>query len=117
MDVDLVFDTGNQDITAKWLEFWHQAKYQGKVIDKAGFVPNQASYYKEMPIFTDEANVFVAPFAAMEPIAKFKPSITCWEEIQKIMADNVTKAVFGQLTAAEAFAAAEKDCNEVLAAQ
>lgn len=117
MDVDLVFNTGNQDITAKWLEFWHQAKYQGVVIDKAGFVPNQASYYKEMPIFTDEANVFVAPFAAMEPIAKFKPSITCWEEIQKIMADNVTKAVFGQLTAAEAFEAAEKDCNEVLAAQ
>lgn len=117
MDVDLVFNTGNQEAAAQWLEFWHQTKYQGEVFNDSGFVPNQASYYAENPIFTDPNNELVAPFGAMESIAKFKPSITCWEEIQKIMADYVTKAVFGQMSAADAFAAAETECNAVLAAQ
>ncbi|MDO5023155.1 MAG: extracellular solute-binding protein [Eubacteriales bacterium] len=117
MDVDLVFKTGKEDKAAKWLEFWHQAKYQGKVIDKAGWVPNQASHFEEMPIFTDESNLLVAPFAKMNTNIKFKPSITCWEEIQKILADHITKAVFEQMTAEEAFAEAEKQCNAVLAAQ
>lgn len=117
MDVDLVFNTGNQEAAAKWLEFWHQTKYQGEVFNDSGFVPNQASYYAENPIFTDPENELVAPFGAMESIAKFKPSITCWEEIQKIMADYITKAVFGQMSAADAFAAAETECNAVLAAQ
>lgn len=117
MDVDLVFKTGNEEAAAKWLEFWHQTKYQGEVFNDSGFVPNQASYYAENPIFTDPENELVAPFGAMESIAKFKPSITCWEEIQKIMADYITKAVFGQMSAADAFAAAETECNAVLAAQ
>lgn len=117
MDVDLVFKTGNEEAAAKWLEFWHQTKYQGEVFNDSGFVPNQASYYAENPIFTDPENELVAPFGAMESIAKFKPSITCWEEIQKIMADYITKAVFGQMSASDAFAAAETECNAVLAAQ
>ena len=117
MDVDLVFDTGNQKEAAQWLEFWHQTKYQGEVFNDAGFVPNQASYYEENPIFTDPDNDLIAPFSELESIAKFKPSITCWEEIQKIMADYITQAVFGQMTASEAFAAAETECNAVLAAQ
>ena len=117
MDVDLMFATGNEEITAKFLELWHQAKYQGEVIKAAGWVPNQASYVEAIPAFSDPDNALVAPFVAMEGIAKFKPSITCWEEIQKIMADHVTNAVFGVETAEEAWAAAETECNAVLAAQ
>ena len=60
MDIDLVFNTGNQEAAAKWLEFWHTAKYQGQVINQSGFVPNQQSYFKEIPEFTDPANVMVA---------------------------------------------------------
>lgn len=117
MDIDLVFNTGNQETAAKWLEFWHQAKYQGQVINQAGFVPNQQSYFKEIPEFTDSANVMVAPFAAMEPMAKFKPSITCWEEVQKALADAVTKAVMGEMTAGEAMETAGKQVDELLSKQ
>ena len=117
MDIDLLFKTGNEEITAKFLVLWHQAKYQGEVINDAGWVPNQASYVEQIPAFSDPDNALVAPFVAMEGIAKFKPSITCWEEIQKIMADHVTNAVFGIETAEEAWAAAEAECNAVLAAQ
>lgn len=117
MDVDLMFATGNEEITGKFLEKWHQSKYQGEVINAAGWVPNQASYVKEIPAFSDPENALVAPFVQMEPKAKFKDSITCWEEIQKTMADYITKAVFGQMTAEAAFAKAEVECNSVLAAQ
>lgn len=117
MDVDLIFNTGKQEIAAQFLELWHQAKYQGEVINAAGYVPNQKSYFEQIPAFTDPANALVEPFAVLEPTAKFKPSITCWEEIQKVMVDYITKAVFGQMTAEEAFAAAEVECNEILAAQ
>ncbi|MBS5603671.1 MULTISPECIES: ABC transporter substrate-binding protein [Enterocloster] len=117
MDVDLVFNTGNQEAAAKWLEFWHTAKYQGQVINQAGFVPNQQSYFKEIPEFTDPSNVMVAPFAAMEPMAKFKPSIICWEEVQKAMADAVTKAVMGEISASEAMELAGKQVDELLAKQ
>lgn len=117
MDVDLMFKTGNEEATAKWLEFWHQAKYQGNVIKEAGWVPNQASFVEAIPEFSDPDNALVAPFVAMEGVAKFKPSITCWEEVQKIMADHITNCVFGAETAEEAWAAAEAECNAVLAAQ
>ena len=117
MDVDLVFNTGNQEAAAKWLEFWHTAKYQGQVINQSGFVPNQQSYYAAIPEFTDEANVMVAPFAKMEPMAMFKPSITCWEEVQKAMADAVTKAVMGEITAQEAMELAGKQVDELLSKQ
>lgn len=102
MDVDLVLNTGNQEAAAQWLEFWHKPEYQGKVIDQAGWVPNQQSYYDAMPVFTDESNMLVAPFAKMESMAKFKPSISSWEEVQKALADAITKAVMGELTAEEA---------------
>ncbi len=115
MDVDLVFNTGNQEAAAKWLEFWHQPEYQGKVIDQSGWVPNQKSYFESMPIFTDESNVMVAPFAKMEPIAKFKPSIICWEEVQKAMADAITKAVMGELSAEEAINLAGEQVDSLLA--
>ena len=112
-----MFNTGNQEAAAKWLEFWHTAKYQGQVINQAGFVPNQQSYFKEIPEFTDPSNVMVAPFAAMEPMAKFKPSIICWEEVQKAMADAVTKAVMGEISASEAMELAGKQVDELLAKQ
>ena len=84
---------------------------------KVFFVPNQQSYFKEIPEFTDSANVMVAPFAAMEPMAKFKPSITCWEEVQKALADAVTKAVMGEMTAGEAMETAGKQVDELLSKQ
>lgn len=115
MDVDLVFNTGNQKAAAKWLEFWHTPQYQGQVINQAGWVPNQQSYFDSIPQFTEETNVMVAPFARMEPIAKFKPSITCWEEVQKYMADAVTKAVMGEMSAAEALETAGRQVDELLA--
>lgn len=114
MDVDLVFNTGNQELAAKWLEFWHQPEYQGKVVDQSGWVPNQKSYFESMPIFTDESNVMIAPFAKMEPIAKFKPSIICWEEVQKVMADAITKAVMGELSAEEAINLAGEQVDSLL---
>lgn len=117
MDIDLIFKTGKEEVAGKFLEKWHQSKYQGEVINKAGFVPNQQSYVAEISAFSDPDNALVAPFVAMEGKAKFKPTITCWEEIQKIMADYITKAVFGQMSAGDAFAQAEKECNSVLAAQ
>ena len=117
MDVDLVFNTGNQEAAAKWLEFWHTAKYQGQVINQAGWVPNQQSYYKEIADFTDESNVMVAPFAKMEPMAKFKPSIICWEEVQKAMADAITKAVMGEISAKEAMELAGNQVDELLKKQ
>ena len=117
MDIDLLFKTGNEEITADWLEFWHQSKYMGEVINQAGWVPNQASFVKEIAAFSDPDNMLVAPFVEYEPMAKFKPSIVCWSEFEKIFSDYVTKAVFGQMTAAEAFAAAETECNALLAAQ
>lgn len=114
MDVDLVFNTGNQELAAKWLEFWHQHEYQGKVVEQSGWVPNQKSYFESMPIFTDESNVMIAPFAKMEPIAKFKPSIICWEEVQKVMADAITKAVMGELSAEEAINLAGEQVDSLL---
>lgn len=114
MDVDLVFNTGNQELAAKWLEFWHQPEYQGKVVEQSGWVPNQKSYFESMPIFTDESNVMIAPFAKMEPIAKFKPSIICWEEVQKVMADAITKAVMGELSAEEAINLAGEQVDSLL---
>jgi len=114
MDVDLVFNTGNQEAAAKWLEFWHTPEYQGQVINQAGWVPNQQSYFESIPEFTDDTNVMAAPFAKMEPIAKFKPSLTCWEEVQKYMADAITKAVMGEITAAEAMAAAGQQVDDLL---
>lgn len=117
MDVDLIFKTGNEEAAGQWLEFWHQTEYMGKVFEEFGFIPNQKSFYEENPSFSDPANDLVAPFAAMVEQAKFKPTITCWEEIQKIFSDYVAKAVLGQMTAEEAFAAAETECNAVLAAQ
>lgn len=117
MDIDLIFKTGNEEITGQWLEFWHQSKYMGEVINQAGWVPNQASFSKEIAAFTDPENMLVAPFVEYEPMAKFKPSIICWSEFEKIWSDYITKAVFGQMTAAEALAAAEVDCNALLAAQ
>lgn len=117
MDIDVLFNTENADIAAQWLEFWHQAKYMGEVINQVGWVPNQASFVAEIPAFSDPENALVAPFVEYEPMAKFKPSIGCWSEFEKIFSDYVTKAVFGQMTAEEAFAAAETDCNALLAAQ
>jgi maltose-binding protein MalE len=117
MDVDLMFATGNEDITGKFLEKWHQSKYMGEVINAAGWVPNQSSFVADIPAFSDTSNELVSPFVKMEPQARFKPSITCWEEIQKILADSITKAVYGEMTAKAAFAKAEIECNEVLAAQ
>lgn len=117
MDIDLMFKTGNEEIAGKWLEFWHQSKYQGEVINQTGWVPNQASYKEEIAAFSDPENMLVAPFVEYEPIAKFKPSIICWSEFEKIFSDHITKAVFGQMTPAEAFAAAETECNALLAAQ
>ena len=117
MDIDLLFATGNEEIAGNFLEKWHQAKYQGQVINAAGWVPNQASYIAEIPEFSDPTNELVSPFVQMEHMAKFKPSITCWEEIQKILADSITKAVYGQMSVKDAFAQAEVECNEVLAAQ
>lgn len=116
MDVDLVFKTGNEAATAKWLEFWHNKDREGLVIEQAGWVPNQTSFY-ERASFNDASNIMVAPFTALEPIAKFKPSISSWEELQKIMADAITKAVMGDLTAAEAFEIAGKQADELLAKQ
>lgn len=115
MDIDLMFATGNEEITGQWLEFWHQAQYQGKVFEIAGWVPNQASYYEENPAFTDPENIMVAPFAEYEPIAKFKPTLICWEEVQKYLADAVTKAVMGELTAQEAMELAGGQVDEALA--
>lgn len=117
MDIDVLFKTGNEEITAKWLEFWHQAKYMGESTNRIGFVPNQASIKAGVPAFTDPDNMLVAPFVEFEPIAKFKPSIICWSEFEKIFSDYVAKAVLGQMTAADAFAAAEVDLNALLAAQ
>jgi len=114
MDVDLIFNTGNQEAAAKWLEFWHTPGYQGQVVNQSGWVPNQQSYFAAIPQFTDETNVMVAPFSKMEPITKFKPSITCWEEVQKYMADAVTKAVMGELSAAEAMETAGRQVDELL---
>lgn len=117
MDIDLMFKTGNEEITAQWLEFWHQAKYEGEVINAAGWVPSQASFKEEIPAFTDPDNMLVAPFVEYEAQAKFKPSIICWSEFEKIFSDHITKAVFGQMTPADALAAAETECNALLAAQ
>ncbi len=117
MDVDLLFKTGNEEIAAQWLEFWHQPQYMGQVIKEAGWVPNQQSIIEGIPEFTDPDNYLVSPFVALEGIAKFKPSIICWEEIQKVMADHITNAVFGMETPSQAWAAAEKECNEIIANQ
>lgn len=117
MDIDVLFKTGNEEIAAQWLEFWHQAQYMGEAISDLGFIPNQASIIAGLPEFTDPENALVAPFVEYEPMAKFKPTIGCWSEFEKIFSDYVTKAVFGQMTAAEAFDAAEADCNALLAAQ
>ena len=117
MDIDVLFKTGNEEIAGQWLEFWHQAKYMGEVINRVGWVPNQASFVEEIAAFSDPENALVAPFVAMEPQAKFKPSIGCWSEFEKIFSDYVTKAVFGMMTPEEAFAAAEVDCNALLASQ
>lgn len=115
MDIDILFATGNEEITAKFLELWHTAEYQGSVIENAGWVPNQQSYFDERPAFSDETNVMVAPFCALEPIAKFKPSLIGWEEVQKVLADYVTKAVMGEMSAAEAFEAAGSQVDKLLA--
>ncbi|HRX59034.1 MAG TPA: sugar ABC transporter substrate-binding protein [Eubacteriales bacterium] len=115
MDIDILFATGNEEITAKFLELWHTAQYQGSVIEDAGWVPNQQSYFDERPAFSDETNVMVAPFCALEPIAKFKPSLIGWEEIQKVMADYVTKAVMGEMSATDAFTAAGEQVDKLLA--
>lgn len=117
MDIDLMFANGNEEITGKFLEKWHQPQYMGQVTNQTGWVPNQASHVAEIPEFSDPSNELVAPFVQMEPLAKFKPSITCWEEIQKIVADAITKAVYGEVTPRAAFAKAEIECNEVLALQ
>ena len=61
--------------------------------------------------------MMVAPFAAMESMAKFKPSITCWEEVQKAMADAVTKAVMGEISPAQAMELAGDQVDELLAKQ
>ena len=50
-----------------------------------------------------------------EPIAKFKPTLICWEEVQKYLADAVTKAVMGELTAQEAMELAGGQVDEALA--
>ncbi len=115
MDIDIIFATGNEEITSKFLEMWHTADYQGRVIEETGWVPNQQSYFESRPAFSDETNVMVAPFCALEPIAKFKPSIIGWEEIQKTMADYITKAVMGEMSAADAFAAAGEQVDKILA--
>jgi len=114
MDVDLVFNTGKQADAAKWLEYWHTAERQAAVIEDAGFVPNQKSYYSR-PSFTDPTNAFVAPFSQMEPLAKFKPSIVRWAEVQKALTDAVTKAVMGSLTAEEAMELAGSQVDKILA--
>ncbi len=115
MDVNLVFNTGNQEAAAQWLEFWHTPEYMGRVVDASGFMPPQASFFEEMPIFTDPENVMVTPFTEYGAIAKFKPSISCWEEVQKVMADAVTKTVMGELTAEEAVASAAQQVDKLLA--
>lgn len=117
MDIDLVFNTGNQEAATKWLEFWHKPEYQGEVINQSGFVPNQLSYFYEIPAFTDDSNVMVAPFSKMESIVKFKPSIIGWEEVQKSLADAVTKAVMGELSAEEAMELAGNQVDEILKKQ
>ena len=114
MDIDILFATGNEAITAKFLELWHTADYQGLVIEQTGWVPNQQSYFDARPAFSDASNTMVAPFCALEPIAKFKPSIVGWEEIQKTMADCITKAVMGEMTAAEAFSTAGAEVDRLL---
>ncbi len=113
MDVDLVFKTGNEEAASKWLEFWHTKDRMGVVVENAGWVPNQKSFF-ERPAFTDPENTFVAPFAALEPMAKFKPGISTWEEVQKVMADYITKAVMGEMSAADAFAEAGPLVDELL---
>lgn len=115
MDIDIMFATGNEETTTKFLEMWHTSEYQGRVIEETGWVPNQASYFKDRPAFSDESNVMVAPFCALEPIAKFKPSLIGWEEIEKVLADAITKAVMGQMTAEEALALAGPQVDKVLA--
>lgn len=115
MDIDILFATGNEAITAKFLELWHSADYQGLVIEQTGWVPNQQSYFEARPAFSDASNILVAPFCALEPIAKFKPSIVGWEEVQKVMADSITKAVMGEMSAADAFAAAGAEVDKLLA--
>lgn len=114
MDIDILFKTGNEATTAKFLELWHTAQYQGLVIEQTGWVPNQQSYFDQRSAFSDASNVMVAPFCALEPIAKFKPSIVGWEEVQKVMADYITKAVMGEMTAADAFAAAGAEVDKLL---
>lgn len=116
MDVDLVFKTGNEAAAAQFLEFWHTADRMGEVVEQAGWVPNQQSFYTR-PAFTDPENVMVAPFAAFEPMAKFKPAIANWEEVQKIMADYITMAVMGEMTAADAFAQAGPMVDELMQKQ
>ncbi len=115
MDIDLIFKTGNEETTAKFIDMWHTSDYQGLVIEQTGWVPNQASYFEDRAAFSDETNVMVAPFCALEPIAKFKPSIVGWEQVQKAMADAITKAVMGEVSAADAFAQAGGEVDALLA--
>lgn len=114
MDVDLLFKTGNEAAAAKWLEFWHNKDREGLVIEKTGWVPNQKSFY-DRKSFSDPTNVMVTPFTALEPIAKFKPTVIAWEEIQKNLSDAVTKAVMGKMSAADALALAGKQVDALLA--
>jgi len=115
MDIDIIFKTGNEDTTAKFIDLWHTADYQGLVIEQTGWVPNQASYFEKRAAFSDETNVMVAPFCALEPIAKFKPSIVGWEQVEKSMADAVTKAVMGEMSPADAFAQAGSEVDAIIA--
>jgi ABC-type glycerol-3-phosphate transport system substrate-binding protein len=115
MDIDLLLANGNEDITAKFLEMWHTADYQGKVIEETGWVPNQASYFEKRPAFSDPTNVRVAPFCALEPIAKFKPTFVGYTQVEQIIADSISKSVMGEMSAADAFASAGKQVDKVLA--
>jgi multiple sugar transport system substrate-binding protein len=116
MDVDLLFKTSNdREVAAgKWLEYWHNIDREGLVIEQAGWVPNQTSFLKR-PSFIDPSNVMVAPFVALEPIAKFEPVVVAWEEIQKDLSDAVTKAVMGKMSATDALASAGKQVDALLA--
>ena len=116
MDVNLVFKTGNEQAAADFLMFWQTKDRAAVVSENTGYIPNQNSWY-ERPAFKDPANLLVAPFAEAGKYAKFKPSVTCWEELQKVMTDAIAKAIMGELSATDAFKLAAEQGDALLAKQ
>ncbi len=117
MDIDILFDTGNQDTAAKFLELWHSSDYQGLVIEQTGWVPNQSSYLDKRPAFSDQSNMMVAPFAKLEPLAKFKPTFVGYAQVEKTMADFITKAVMGEMSAKDAISGIGSEIDKLIASR